>query len=381
MKDTVRLGRIVGVPVGLNWSLVAIVVLFAFGLADNRFPYDAPGYGREAYVIAGALTAVALLGAVLLHELGHAVVARRSGLKVEGITLSWMGGITRISGDSRSPRREMWVAAVGPLVSLAVGAILIGVRYTAVHVGTGRLALSAITWLAIINVVLAVFNLIPAAPLDGGRILHAAVWGVTHNRWRATLVTARAGMLLAAVILALGMFELVGRGGELDGAFILVLGWWLLVAAREEEQQAAVHRALGGVLVHQVMRPVGSAPGWLTTEEFLHRYVEPKRDWVWLLEDFAGGYSGVLAGDALLALPRHWATVRPSDVAVPVAAAAATEPYEGILDALERTGGRQVLLVVADEHTVGAVLPADIDRLVRTGRRPVGSGALAAPVR
>src|ERR1700677_117243 len=158
MNDTIRLGRVAGVRVGLNWSLLAMVALVAGGLADNRFAIDAPGYSGVAYALAGGLTAVMLLVAVLLHELGHAVVARRVGLQVDGITLSWMGGVTRIEGDAHSPAAEFAIAGVGPLVSAAVGGVLWVVRILAVDGHAGRLTVSALGWLAVINVVLAAFN-------------------------------------------------------------------------------------------------------------------------------------------------------------------------------------------------------------------------------
>src|SRR5579875_1000383 len=370
MKDTVRLGRIAGVPVGINWSLAVIVVVFAGGLAENRFPADAPGYGHLAYLWVGALTAVALLAAVLLHELGHAFVARRSGMDVEGITLSWMGGVTRIAGDSPSPIRELGMAGIGPLISFAVGFALWGVRALAVGAHLGSLAITALGWLAVINVVLAIFNLIPAAPLDGGRILHAGIWWVTRDRWRAARATSAAGVLLAAAIILFGLWQIVDRRDSLDGLLVAVLGWWILSSARMEDRQAVVQRALDGLAVHQVMRPVAAAPGWLPVEELATRYASTRTPaTVWMLERWGGGYSGVVSGEALLAIPPPWNALRTDGVAVPVDAASAAGPWEPLLAILERTQGRQVVLVVDGDRTVGAVLPVDLDALVRSGGR------------
>ena len=369
MNDTVRLGRIGGVPVGLNWSLIVIVGIFAFALAGNRFPVDAPGYHREWYALAGILTALALLVSVLAHELGHAYVARRAGLEVEGITLSWMGGITRIVGDAATPRGEVAVAAVGPAVSLALGGLLVAAGVATSNAGVGNLTVAAVDWLAVINIALAAFNLIPAAPLDGGKILHAVVWGATRDRWKATHVASRAGLVLAGGVAALGLYEVLARGDDIDGLFVLVLGWWLLNAARDEEQLSKVQHALGGVPVHDVMRPVAAAPGWLGREEFVERYARLYPGWVWLLERWGGGYSGVIDGNTLLSAPPTPPGTRTAELAVPVEAAAGAEPCEEVLVALERSGGHSLLLVVEGDRTVGAVLPADIEAMLRSPRR------------
>ena len=370
MRDTVRLGRVLGVPIGVNWSLLLIVGLFAFALAGNRFPIDAPGYHRGDYAAAGVATALALLVSVLAHELGHAVVARRSGLSVEGITLSWMGGVTRIVGDAASPGRQVAVAAVGPGISLVLGGVFVGVEAILRSAGAGSLSIAGVGWLAVINIVLALFNLIPASPLDGGKILHAAVWAVTRDQWKATRVAAGAGVGLAGLVVALGIWEIVGRGLEVDGTFVLVLGWWLLNAARDEEKLAVVQHVLGGVPVHDVMRPVAAAPGWLPREEFVEGYARRYPGWVWLLERWGGGYSGVLASDSLFGAPPTPPGTRTSELAVPVEAAADACPTEEVLGALERSGGRRLLLVVEDGRTVGAVLPRDIEAIVRSRHRP-----------
>jgi Zn-dependent protease len=382
MNDTVRLGRMLGVPVGLNWSLIAILGFFGFELSNNTFPNRAAGYDHVSYIVAGGLTAVALLVGVLLHELGHAIVARRAGLEVEGITLSWMGGVTKIAGDSPTPLRELTVAGIGPLVSLVLGGALLAGREVAIGWGAGRLFVFALTWLAVINIALAAFNLIPAAPLDGGRILHALVWAVTRNRWWASRAASRAGLGLAGLVLALGAYELLDRSDRLDGFFLFALAWWLFGAARDEDRQASVHHVLDGLRIHEIMRPVDAAPGWLRLDELVGRYVtghDPAS--VWLLEQWGGGYSGIVSSEALLAVPQPWHSIRPEDIAIPVDAAGAAAPGEDILDALERTGGRQVLLVVEAGRTVGAVLPADIEAIIRSRRRPALAPTVAAGVR
>lgn len=371
------MGRIGGVPVGLNWSLVVVAGLLAFVLARNRLPYDAPGYSSEAYAIAGVLTAVGLLATVLAHELGHAVVARRVHLRVDGITLSWIGGITRIEGEASGPLVEAGIAGIGPLVSLVLGGALWALRVGLSAAGVGRMVGAAIGWLAVINVVLAVFNLLPAAPLDGGRLLHAAAWRITGDRWQAGRLASATGVTLGVLVLVAGAFEASqGRtAGDTFNALVTgVLGWWLIAAARSERQLAAVHRVLDGCQCADVMRTVQAGPGWVTVDTFLTGCpVDPGPPGpVWLLEAWGdAGYVGVVTTEMLVAVPvarQH--LLRPVDIAIPVAEAAGAGPADDILETLASSTGARVILVIDGGRTVGAIVPADVDVLVRIGRRP-----------
>lgn len=372
MKDSIRLGRLAGVQVGLHWSLLVMVTLVASGLARSRFAVAAPGHTGAAYALAGGLTAVGLLIGVLLHELAHALVARRQGLSVDGITLSWMGGVTRIDGDAHRPAAELLVAGVGPLTSALVGLVLSLARVAASGWGAGSLVLAALGWLAWVNLVLAAFNLIPAAPLDGGRVLHALVWAAGKDRWRATRVAAGTGVVLGVAIIVLGLVFTERNGDLFDGVLIGFMGWWLLASARMELGSGAVHRALEDVRLGDVMRPVGEAPGWITIRAFAEQYAGPRPGWVWLLRDWNGHYAGVLSGDTLSSVPYpQWDLARPLDVALPVQAAVGAAPDEDALAALSRTGSAAVTLVVTGGRTVGAVLPGDLDALVRMGGRVI----------
>ena len=378
MKDSLRLGRIGGVRIGVHWSLVAIVVLVGAGLARNRLPFDAPGYSSTAYDVVGALTAVGLMVAVLLHEFGHAIVARRAGMTVDGITLSWMGGITRIDGDTRSPSWEAGIAGIGPAISLAVGGILALIRVALEQGGASTMAAAAIGWLAVINVSLAVFNLIPASPLDGGRVLHAALWKLTGDQWRATRITSRIGIGFGSLVVAFSVLLLVRGQGGIEALVLAFLGYWLMAAARGEEQAGAVRRVLDGATVSDIMRPVGGAPGWITVQAFVDGYDSARPGWVWMLEGWGGGYQAVVAGDTVRAVPLHeWGVRRPVDVSVPVAELAGASPGDDALETLSRTGGRQVVLVVDGGHTIGAVLPSDVQAMLATGRRTVPGRAAA----
>lgn len=361
-----------------------MVALVAVGLAKSRFVVDAPGYSNLAYEAAGVLTALGLLLGVLLHELAHAVVARSRRLSVDGITLSWMGGVTRIEGDSPSPATELLVSGVGPLTSAALGGALWLLRSalssaSVAHSGGDALAIAALGWLAWINVVLAVFNILPAAPLDGGRVLHAVIWLTGRDRWKATQVAAWAGSILGVAIIVAGFVATERSHSVLDGFIVGFVGWWLLVSARAELSEGSARHALEGVRIADLMRPVGEAPGWTTVRSFVETYAAARPGWVWLLRDWNGGYGGVLLGDLLAGVPYpQWDAARPIDFAMPIASAVGAGPHEDALSVAGRLGDAKVVLVVADGYTQGAVLARDFEALMRRDGQPAAFKAAVA---
>ena len=177
MDQNIRLGRIAGIPVGLNWSVLFVFGLLAWELADLVLPQDQPGHPVALYWIAGAVTTVLFFGSLLAHEAAHALVARRHGIAVRSITLWLFGGVSELEGEALTPDVEFRVAVVGPLTSFAV-ALAAGACSLLLHAGSGStpVVAAALGWLAWINLLLGGFNLIPAAPLDGGRILRAVLW-------------------------------------------------------------------------------------------------------------------------------------------------------------------------------------------------------------
>lgn len=371
MRDTLSLGRIRGVRVGVNWSILVMAVGLTAALAHNRFPYDHPGYSPAAYWTAAAVTAVLFLIGVLFHEIGHAVVARRLGLEVDGITLWIMGGMTRIEGETRSAGRELLVSGVGPVVSALVGGLCLGVGLLAHSFAIDPLAVEAAEWLGAINVALALFNIIPASPLDGGRVLHALVWALTRNRWLATRVASIAGIALGVVVFAAGCYLLFLRNDNLDGVVVAVLGWFLLVSARAEGRAGVVRHALDGVQVSDIMRPVVTAPGWFTVDALLANSDLPPGAVLMLEKWGEEGYGAVASIDALTTLPpQQRSAARGLDVGIPVSDLRQAQPGEPVVEALARVDGQHVLLAVDGGRTLGALLPADVERYVRTGSMP-----------
>ena len=220
MRLTVRLGRILGIPVGVNAGVLVMVVLVSAGLAFGSLPAGHPGRPLPVYLVAGGIAAVLFIASLLAHELAHAVVARATGVEVEGITLWLLGGVAQLRGEARSAAAELAIAAVGPATSVALGALFAAVTAGLSAAGERGLPVAVAGYLAMANVALAVFNLVPAAPLDGGRVLRAAVWRATGDRFRAARVAAGAGRVFGLLLI------LAGVARVLFGAGLGGCGWY-----------------------------------------------------------------------------------------------------------------------------------------------------------
>ncbi|MER5457699.1 site-2 protease family protein [Micromonospora sp. NPDC002389] len=369
MRASFRLGRIVGVPVGVNWSVLVIFALIWWGLSANLFPTSYPDRSVVAYVLAGLAAAVVFFLGLLAHEVSHAVVAKRNGLGVGGITLWLFGGVAELRGEARTPGAELRIAGVGPLVSLIIGAFF-GVLAMLLNLaGVHGLWLGVMAWLGGINLLLAVFNILPAAPLDGGRLLRAAVWKATGDRTRATVVAARAGWVLGLALIGFGLFRFL-TGAGVGGLWLALIGWFLIGAASLEERQARVGSALRGIRVADVMTPQPqTASGEMTVADFVDNYLFAYRHTALpLTED--GRPVGLVTLDRVRGVPSD---ARGSTTLESVACRSdelvLASPDEQLTDLLPRLSdcadGRA--LVVADGRLVGIVSPSDISRAVQRG--------------
>ncbi|WP_433686914.1 site-2 protease family protein [Micromonospora carbonacea] len=369
MRASFRIGRIAGVPVGVNWSVLVIFALIAWGLAGSQFPRSYPGRPTWAYVLAGLSAAVVFFLGLLAHEVSHAVVAKRNGLEVSGITLWLFGGVAELRGEARDPGAELRIAGVGPLVSLIVGVFFGGVAALLALAGVHGLLLGALAWLAGINVLLAVFNVLPAAPLDGGRLLRAAVWKATGDRTRASVVAARAGWVLGALLIGLGLWQFL-RGAGVGGLWLALIGWFLIGAAGMEERQARLGSALRGVRVADVMTPQPqTASGDMTVADFVDHYLFAYRHSALPLTD-DGRPVGLVTLDRVRGIPAEArSATRLAEVACRADQLVLADPDEQLTDLLPRLSecadGRA--LVVAGGRLVGIVSPSDISRAVQRG--------------
>ncbi|MFL6190750.1 MAG: site-2 protease family protein [Actinomycetes bacterium] len=373
MTASIRFGRIAGIPVGASWSALLIALLFAWSLGGELLPAQVPGLAPAAYWLAGAAGAGLFLASLLAHEIGHALVARRAGLRVRGITLWLLGGVAQLEDEPASPRDELRVAIVGPAISLALAGVF-GVAAAALSVvGAPALLVVVAAWLALGNVALGVFNLLPAAPLDGGRVLRGLLWRRHGNRVRAAVTATRAGVWVGTGLVAYGLLGAF-TGWGIGTLWTALVGWFLVIAARQERELALLGGGLDrGLRAAQVMTPAPAvAPAWFTVDAFLRNYLEPWQAATLPLRGFDGHPAGVVTAAALYAVPadrRH--IVRAGDVAIPMSALVLVGPDEPVADLAARlAGGRTVAVVVSGGQLLGLITAADLARAAGQGERP-----------
>lgn len=287
--SSLQLFRAFGIRVGVHFSWFVVLFLWIVWLKDSfAASLDNPGEGFTAAVIAAFL----FFGSIVLHEMGHALAARREGIEVLGIDLFFFGGYMKSSRDSETPGEEFRVAAAGPAVNLliAIVAAIVGIalvggsRFSdlALLNGSGRLIDVLVAFTVSINVVLLVFNLIPAFPLDGGRLARAVAWRVTGNRHGATRFAAGMGQAFAALLMGYGLYQAFAQSNVTSGIWYLALGWMLGGAARAAVVQSAVSTRLEGVTAADIMdhEPV-TIPAGLPVARAYEDYFLRYQGWAW----------------------------------------------------------------------------------------------------
>ncbi len=246
--DHIQVAKVIGIPIYLHFSWLIIFGLIVWTLSTGYFPAKYPDLPASSYWAKGLVASLLFFVSILLHELGHAVVARLHGLRTRSITLFIFGGVAQLEKDPKDGRAEFWMAAAGPVVSLA----LAGVFYACATLPfVGPSAAAVAKYLALINLILAVFNLVPAFPMDGGRLLRGALWGPL-GKARATRIASTAGTFFAFLLIFVGVFSLT-RGDALGGLWYILIGWFIKDASAASYQQVRLDEALRGVTVRDAM--------------------------------------------------------------------------------------------------------------------------------
>jgi Zn-dependent protease/CBS domain-containing protein len=351
MRDSFTIGRFGGISVGINWSWLIVFALIAWTLATNIFPETNPGLSDGAYLAMAIIAAFLFFTSLLLHEYGHALQARRDGMEIEGITLWLFGGVAKFKGAFPSAGAEFRIAIAGPLVSLVIGILcLFTPRLLALPTGVD----GVLFWLGSINIVLLVFNLLPALPLDGGRVLRSLLWYAKGDFASATHLAAIIGRGFGYLFVAIGVFMLIFYS-PVSGIWLAFVGWFLLQAAGAEDRYVAVQQALGGLRVRDVMtrEPVTTPPD-LTLAEFVDQIVWTRRHTTYpVTED--GTALGLLPFRRVAEVPRpEWSARRVRDCMIP----RADVPIVAEDDELVEAAGE------LSESPVNRALVLDGDRLV-----------------
>jgi Zn-dependent protease/predicted transcriptional regulator len=358
-----QIGRIFGIPIYLHSSWLIIFLLITLSLR-TQFTSQHPGWSPQQHWALGIITSILFFGSVVFHELSHSVIAKLYRIPVQSITLYVFGGLSSISRDPSSALQEFNIAIAGPLSSLFLG----GCFWLVTHYFHGNeLVVAACTWLWEINVMLALFNLVPGFPLDGGRVLRAIAWGVTKNYTRATKIASYAGRFFAYALIFVGVWQAF-NGNWVGGIWTAFIGWFLLSAARESYTQVAVRSTLTGVRAGDIMtQDVPTVERNISVDDYVHEVLRTGRRCH--VVTGAGRPVGLVTLASARALPREeWANTSIQAVMMPFDRAHCATPDEPALGVLQRMQTEDInqMPVVADGAIVGMIARDTILHVLQT---------------
>ena len=363
MRGSIRIGRILGIPVTVNPSWFVILLFFVSVLATQAYPELFPRQDAWVHWLLALATALVFFFSMVLHELGHSVVARYFDIPVHSITLFLLGAVAQTGRESRRASHEFVMAAAGPAVSILVAGVFMVLWFVS---GEGESTFSkicAVLWIN--NIGVGLFNMIPAYPMDGGRVLRSALWGLTGNYRRATRWASLVGRGFALLMMGFGVLVLVQAPGGFDfnpinGMMFILLGLFIYYAAGQGDAQSGILELLGGVRAGDVMvRDVPVAVGGDTVHEALAGPLSgygPGREWLMVSDD--GRFAGLVPRTVLQSVPdSQWDRVQVRELVIPPGRLRATSPDEPLSEVLQRMDGeRSPLFVVVENGNVAGVL-------------------------
>jgi Zn-dependent protease/CBS domain-containing protein len=356
-RHGIPIGRIFGISIDLDYSWFLIIGLLSWLLAVNYYPVEFRNWSTAEYWLMGLVTAVMLFVSVLIHELGHSIVAKHYGLSVPRITLFIFGGVSQIAAEPPSATSEFWIALVGPLVSFGLAALFWELEPLLLW-SSPLFALAK--YLALINLILGGFNLVPGFPLDGGRVFRSIIWKITGKYQRATVTAAVTGRFIGFFLIFLGVWQALS-GNLIGGLWIAFIGWFLESAAGSQLHQEALRSLLGEHRVVDAMkRDFPRVDGAFTLQDLVDKYV--LKEGAHYLVVSTNGSTGLVTPAAIRAVPRAaWPSTTASQIMVPLQKLDKTRPDALLWSALEKMGrdGVNQLPVVADGDAIVGVLSRD----------------------
>ncbi|RJQ54970.1 MAG: CBS domain-containing protein [Actinobacteria bacterium] len=364
----IRLGKILGIEIRLHFSWVIIFFLVGYSLSFFYYPTTYPRLSRSTHLGMGLVTTFFFFASILVHELSHSIVARRNGLPIRFITLFIFGGVSSISKEPDDANTEIKMAFAGPATSLLLGAGFGALWILGMQVGIGDAVTGVVGYLALINVALGVFNLMPGFPLDGGRLLRAGAWKITGNIERATKIAAGFGRGLAFLLIAGGLVLALGTPYLPNGLWLIFIGWFLDQAARSSYQQVIITQALQHVLVRDIMtKDPLTIPADISVREAVDRY---------FLAHKYGGFPVVRDGEPIGVVsladlrevpPAEWDTKTVAEAMAPLGPDTVVSAETHVADLLSCLHSRKCdrLLVLEDHRVEGIVTNDDVAQYLR----------------
>ncbi|HEY3580455.1 MAG TPA: site-2 protease family protein [Pyrinomonadaceae bacterium] len=370
MKAQIKLGRLFGVEIGLHYSWFIIAVLITLSLAQ-QFQLTNPAWSVSLRWGLGLITAVLFFASIIVHELSHALVAKARGLPVRSITLFALGGVAQMERDAGDAKTEFWMGIIGPITSFVIGVVclVLALLLGWTPPGMPQTPVAAmLMWLGVINIGLALFNMIPGFPLDGGRVLRGLIWWITGNAQRATTIAARVGQIIAFLMIVYGVMQFFGGAG-FNGLWLAFIGWFLLSASRESYAQMVIAEGLRGLRVGDVMsRDYPEVDAYANLQTFAEEHVmrTGRRFFVVSLN---GQPEGIITPAELAAVPRaRWPYTTVADVMRPLDGVRTVRADTPVTEALQLMASHDLnqLPVSVNGSLAGVISRAHVLQLIQT---------------
>ncbi|HLX62189.1 MAG TPA: site-2 protease family protein [Planctomycetota bacterium] len=357
MRKNISLGRILGISIGLDYSWFLIFALLTWMLAATYYPAEFKGWQPQQYWLMGAATALLFFASVLLHELGHAVVAKAFNVPVRSITLFLFGGVAQLGAEPPSALAEFAIAVAGPLVSIALSVVFFAITIVAPNIPE---VFGPAKYLSFINFMLVVFNMIPGYPLDGGRVLRALIWGAIKDMRRATIIAGNIGRGFGYLFIFLGVLSVMT--GNLGGLWIAFIGWFLDNAATAEVHRAEFRGLLAGHKVSNAMNHCDEVPANLTLQQLVDDHILVHGHRTFLVRDGDETIGAVTLHEVKDVPREQWAAKTVRDAMVPLDKIRRISPEAGLWSALQRMERENVdeMLVITADRIAGLLSRDDV---------------------
>jgi len=366
MGNAFRLGKIFGIEIRLHYTWFLIFILITVSLSWQYFPFDFPQWSTFTYWVTGILTSLLFFTSVVAHELAHSLVGRANGIPIRGITLFIFGGVAHMTREATHPNAELKMAIAGPACSLVIGGVF-ALIWLLTRNAFAPIAAMA-NWLAIMNVALAVFNMIPGFPLDGGRVSRSLLWRFTSDYRRSTRIASRVGQVIGYLFILVGILIMFVTHQWFTGVWLAFIGWFLENAASASYNQIQWHEALEGVTASEVMTPdFPSVPPDITVNQLVQEHIFAEGHRFFLISD-EYGLKGILTLHNIKAIPRQdWDKTLVRDIMTPTDQLKTARPAQSALSILEQMAENDInqMPVLSEGKVIGLIARDNLLRLIR----------------